>query len=153
MKKILDDNILCEKAMELFWDEYNCSQSVLSVYSDFLQIDKETSLSISRGFGGGMGRLQGTCGAVTAAYIIFGFVNSSADYGNQIKTSKTYSMIQKFHDSFIKKNGTTNCKELLNCDLKTEEGQNYFKTENLKKNVCEACIRDSIKLINAAILR
>ena len=150
MNKLHDDKQLGDKAAELFWQDYNCAQSVLLAYSDVLQIDKETAINLSCGFGGGMSRLQETCGAVSAAYMIFGLANADLK-DNPEKVAKTYTMVQTFHKKFTQQKGTTICKALINCDLNTEEGQSYFKTNNLKRKVCEGCIRDSVKLINEII--
>ncbi|MGF1585649.1 MAG: C-GCAxxG-C-C family protein [Bacteroidales bacterium] len=151
MNKFIDDKSLGDKAIALFNDSFNCSQSVISVYADYIGVDKNLVLNISCGFGGGMGSLQRTCGAVTAAYMVFGLLNSSECHDNQVKKAKTYMMIQSFYDSFTKIHGTTDCIDLIKCDLKTEKGQTYFKNENLKKSVCEGCIRESVKLINKTI--
>ncbi|WP_303920426.1 C-GCAxxG-C-C family protein [Draconibacterium sediminis] len=150
MNKLLDNNELSNKAAGLFWQDFNCAQSVLIAYSDVLQIDREAAINLSCGFGGGMGRLQETCGAVSVAYMIFGLVNANSK-DNPEKVEKTYGMVQSFHNRFTQLKGTTVCKALINCDLNTEEGQNYFKTNNLKKEICEGCIRDSVKLINEII--
>ena len=150
MNKLLDDNQLNNKAAELFWQDYNCAQSVVLAYSDVLQIDKETAINLSCGLGGGMGRLQETCGAVSAAYMIFGLANADSK-DNPGKVAKTYVMVQEFHKRYTQEKGTTVCKELINCDLNTEEGQNHFKSNNLKKNICEGCICHSVKLINSIL--
>ncbi|MFI3315079.1 MAG: C-GCAxxG-C-C family protein, partial [Rikenellaceae bacterium] len=49
------------KAMELFTKGYNCSQSVVMAYSDFLDVDNDLLATISAPFGGGMGRLREVC--------------------------------------------------------------------------------------------
>ena len=151
MDKQLDTKKLADKAVELFDNNHNCAQSVLLVYSDFLNLDNNTALSVSSGFGGGMGRLQNTCGVVTAAYMVFGLSHSKSTGDNRDKIAKTYSMVQKYHDKFVKLHGTTECKSLVNCDLTTEEGQKYFKQENLKENVCKKCVKDSVNLIYETI--
>nr|WP_321484882.1 C-GCAxxG-C-C family protein [uncultured Draconibacterium sp.] len=150
MNKFLDNNQLGNEAAELFLQDYNCAQSVLLAYSDVLQIDKETAINLSCGFGGGMSRLQETCGAVSAAYMIFGLANADLK-DNPEKVAKTYTMVQTFHKQFTQLRGTTVCKTLISCDLNTEDGQKYFKANNLKADVCEGCIRDSVKLINEII--
>ncbi|WP_321348904.1 C-GCAxxG-C-C family protein [uncultured Draconibacterium sp.] len=150
MKELPNDNTLANQAAELFWQDYNCAQSVLAVYTDFYQIDKETAYGLSCGLGAGMGRLQGTCGAVSAAYMVFGLANADAK-DNPAKVAKTYAMVQQFHKRYTDDKGSTVCKELINCDLNTEEGQNHFKANELKKNICEGCIRHSVKLINSVI--
>jgi len=42
-----------------------------------------------------------------------------------------YTTVQKLTDMFERKFGSTNCKQLIGCDLGTEEGQNTFKSNNL----------------------
>lgn len=150
MKKLPNDNTLSNKAAELFWQDYNCAQSVLAVYTDFFEVDKEAAFNLSCGLGAGMGRLQGTCGAVSAAYMVLGLANADVK-SNPDKVAKTYAMVQQFHKRYTDDKGTTVCKELINCDLNTEEGQNHFKANELKKNICEECIRHSVKLINSVI--
>ena len=47
-----------EKAKSLFKEGYNCSQSVLLAYCDFLGLDKQLAANITAPLGGGMGRLR-----------------------------------------------------------------------------------------------
>jgi hypothetical protein len=101
-------------AIANFRSGLNCAQSVLAAYSDIYHIDKQAALSLSCGFGGGMG--------------------------------------QEFSKRFTLLNGTLNCKTLLNCDLRTEEGQQYMKDNNLIEVVCEKCIADSIMILDELIV-
>lgn len=141
-----------EKAINLFIAGFNCSQSVLSAYSDNLNLDNKIALSVACGFGAGMGRLQETCGAVTGAYMVFGVYCSNKFKDNGERKEKSYSMIQDFNRRFIEKHKTTDCRLLLNCDLRTEEGQKQFQNDNLLEKVCALCIKDSIQLINEQII-
>ena len=59
-----------ELALSRFAEGFNCSQAVFSAYAE--GIDEETALKIASGFGGGMGRMAGTCGAVTGAMMVLG---------------------------------------------------------------------------------
>jgi len=140
-----------EKAIQSFNEGYNCAQSVLSVFADELEIDMNFAMSISSGFGAGMGRLQETCGAVTGAFMVIGLYNRKK-YANNIDLKEASSiMIQEFTQNFKSANRTISCKSLLNCDLNTPEGQEYFDINNLIENVCEKCIADSIRIINKLI--
>ena len=140
-----------KKAISLFNSGFNCSQSVLSAYSDNLSLDNQTALSVACGFGAGMGRLQGTCGAITGAYMVFGIYCSNKYIDNGERKDKSYLMIQDFNRRFIERHKTTDCRLLLNCDLRTEDGQQQFHIQNLLEIVCENCIKDSIQLINEQI--
>ena len=63
-----------EKAKDLFTEGYNCAQAVFGAFSDVTGIDFETSLKLSSGFGGGMGRLREVCGACTGAFMVAGIL-------------------------------------------------------------------------------
>jgi len=140
-----------ETALESFRSGLNCSQAVLKAYCDRLNIDKDLALNISCGFGGGMGRLQETCGAVTGAYMVLSVFNGKKFPDNKDKKEGSYTMIQMFSKRFKSIHGTTDCKSLLNCDLKTEEGQRYAKENRLFETLCEQCISDSINILEDLI--
>jgi C_GCAxxG_C_C family probable redox protein len=146
-KKTMTDPIE-EKAIESFRSGLNCAQAVVGAYSEDLNYDDKLALSISCGFGGGMGRLQETCGAVTGSFMVLGIYNCNKIEDNQERKEATYAMVQKFNKSFKKIHKTTDCLAILNVDLKTEEGNNYAKKNNLFGTVCEKCILDSIKIVN-----
>ena len=61
-----------ETAVATFKGGFNCSQAVLSVFCEELGLDKETAARIAGGFGGGIGHLGETCGAVTGAIMAMG---------------------------------------------------------------------------------
>lgn len=136
-----------KQAIDSFRAGLNCAQAVLTAYSQDLNIDKDLALGISCGFGGGMGRLQETCGAVTGSFMVLSIYNSNRYTDNQDKKEETYSMIQRFYDKFISIHDSMDCRSLIKCDLKTEEGQNYFKENKLNEMVCERCISDSIRIV------
>lgn len=60
-----------EEAIALYKKGFNCTQAVLTVFSDDLQIDREMSLKISTGFGGGL-RNGELCGSVSGALMVLG---------------------------------------------------------------------------------
>ena len=142
---------ITDKAINSFYEDYNCAQSVLIAFSEKLNFDKNLASSISCGFGGGMGRLQKTCGAVTGALMVLGIYNSTKFTDLSECKEKTYSMVQDFHKQFLEKHHSSDCSSLLNCDLKTDEGHQYFEKNDLKKNVCELCIKNSIEIVNEMI--
>lgn len=140
-----------EKAIESFQSGLNCAQSVVTAFSDELGFDNNLAVSLSCGFGGGMGRLQETCGAVTGGFMVLGIYNSHKFTDNTERKFHTYSMVQQLSHEFKKLHGATDCRTLLNCDLRTEEGQRIHKEENQSKVICEKCIADTVKLIEKMI--
>ena len=51
-------------------------------------------------------------------------------------------------DEFSKKHGTILCRELLDgCDLMTEEGQEYFKENDLLGKLCVPCVQSIVMIL------
>lgn len=140
-----------EKAINSFKSGLNCAQSVVTAFSDELKFDDKLALSISCGFGGGMGRLQETCGAVTGAFMVLGINNCQKYSDNKERKDITYAQVQDYNKQFIAIHGTINCKSLLNCNLRTPEGQQYFHEKNLHEVICEKCIADSVEIVEKMI--
>jgi C_GCAxxG_C_C family probable redox protein len=140
-----------EKALSAFRSGLNCSQAVLTAFADDLRIDKEVAVNISCGFGGGMGRLQETCGAVTGSFMVLSLYNGNKYSDNKDKKEETYSMIQKFNEKFKSSHGATDCRSLIKCDLKTEEGQRYARENKIFETLCEKCISDSMTIVKELI--
>lgn len=137
-----------EKALISFRSGLNCAQAVVTAYSGLPGFDTAFALNVASGFGGGMGRLQETCGAVTGSYMVLGIYNGIRYSDNAEKKEVTYKMIQEFSEKFKSLNGATDCRSLLKCDLRTEEGHRYAVKNNLFGTTCEKCISDSIKILD-----
>ena len=140
-------NSLTDKAVANFRSGLNCAQAVISAYTDEMKIDESLALSLSCAFGGGMGRLQETCGVVTGAYMVIGIYNCRKFKENKDRKEYSYAMVQEFSRQFKEKNGSTDCIDLLKHDLKTEEGKKYIHDHNLHEKVCEVCIADAINIL------
>jgi C_GCAxxG_C_C family probable redox protein len=140
-----------DKAIESFRSGLNCSQSVVNAYAEEMNVDNEFALSVSCGFGGGMGRLQETCGAVTGAFMVLGLYNCKKFNDNKERKERTYAMVQRFSNKFKSFHGVMDCKALMNCDLNTEEGRRYVAENNIHEKVCEKCISHAIGIIEEMI--
>ena len=136
-----------EKALSLFRGDYNCSQAIFMAYSETFNFDQDMATGIASGFGGGMGRLQKTCGFVTGSFMILGIYNHNKYSNARERNSNTYSMVREFHEKFKSIHGATDCLSLMNCDLNTEEGRHYAKENRLSEKVCEKCLSDSVKIL------
>ena len=97
-----------ETALARFAGGFNCAQAVFSVYAEHLGFDRDAAIKLAAGFGGGMGRMASTCGAVTGAFMVLGlqYGNSSAD--REAKEA-IYARIREFADRFKARNGSLVC--------------------------------------------
>lgn len=140
-----------DNAIESFRSGLNCSQSVVNAYADEMNVDNEFAMSVSCGFGGGMGRLQETCGAVTGAFMALGIYNYKKFTDNKERKEKTYAMVQRFSHNFKAIHGVMDCRTLMNCDLNTVEGLRYVAENDIHGKVCEKCISDAIGIVDELI--
>jgi len=81
---------------------HNCAQAVLCTYADIAGIDEETTMHLAAPFGGGMGNMEGTCGAIVGAGLVLGLANK------EYPTRQMRQIMNKFQE----RNGATQCKML-----------------------------------------
>lgn len=134
-------------ALSMFRKGYNCAQAVLTAFAANYNLNETEAIAITNGFGAGMGRLQYTCGAVTGAYMIFGIHNQKVFLEKSDIKEATYKMVQEFHKHFSAKFGSTQCADLLQCNLLTDQGQKQFYERGLSEKVCEQCIVYAVELV------
>ena len=125
-------------ARELFYEGYNCAQSVFCAFSDCTGIDRETSARLSSSFGGGLGRMREVCGAVSGASMVLGAVCGYSDPADKDAKKKHYELVRSFADRFRETEGSIICRELLrrgNADENTVKpgGDPEERTEAYKK--------------------
>ncbi|MEW6171816.1 MAG: C-GCAxxG-C-C family protein [Bacillota bacterium] len=136
-----------ETAVSLFKEGSNCAQALLSTYGVKLGLEREKSLKIAAPFGGGMGRLGETCGAVIGAFMIIGLKYGTATLKDQGAKDKTYDHTRDFVNRFKFRNGSITCKNLLGCDISTPEGMKLAKDQNLINTLCPKFVHDAAEII------
>ena len=62
---------------------YNCAQSVAFAFLDKVDIDPETLFKVTEGLGLGMGGMEGTCGAISAAAVLAGLRSALQTWKSQ----------------------------------------------------------------------
>jgi C_GCAxxG_C_C family probable redox protein len=140
-----------EQAENCFEKGFNCAQAVFSAYAEPLGIPEQDALRVAAGFGGGMGRLQEVCGAVTGAFMVIGCRHGMLHPEDVAARDRTYDFVQQFDQRFRALHGSTNCRELLGCDLRTAEGKKEMKEKNLSKLRCARYVRDAVTIVEKMI--
>ena len=133
-----------ERAENNFRNGYNCTQAIVLACLDDMKADRETLLAAAHPFGGGMGRLRLTCGAVTGAAMCLGL------FFPELKKSELYALVQEFSKRFEEKNGSIVCGQLLSgAGIKTDTSPaaETRTAEYYKKRPCPLLIRDAAELL------
>nr|MDO8080477.1 C-GCAxxG-C-C family protein [Candidatus Freyarchaeota archaeon] len=136
-----------ERAVSVFKEGFSCSQAMLSTYGTQFGLDRETALRVSGAFGGGMGRMGETCGAVTGAFMVIGLKYGQTRVGDEESKEKAYRLVKEFVDKFKSQNGSIVCRELLGCDISTPEGRRLAKEKKLFTNLCPKFVQDAAEII------
>lgn len=141
-----------EKAAQMFNTSHNCAQSVLTSFSDKTGLTEDLSCRISCAFGAGGGRRQYQCGAVSGALLAISAVHGRGLHDDSSVQDKTYSLTRDFLARFEEKHGTLECRKLLDgADLMSAEGQERFKSENMKKDRCTIFVKDAVEILEGII--
>lgn len=141
-----------ERAMELFKQGYNCSQSVFGAFSDECGIDFETALKLSSSFGGGMARLREVCGAVSGMFMVAGMKYGYTDPKDSTAKTEHYKLIQELAAEFKEKNRSIVCRELLGLSVQSEIYIPEERTaEYYKKRPCAELVGDAAEIIDRYI--
>lgn len=110
----------------------NCCQTVLLCVKDRLGMDDDALLKVGAGFAGGMGCMEGTCGALVGASIAAGILKD----GDRMTVLQTREILKKFKE----KCGATICADL--------------KGAATGKVLCECddCVRNAVFALDEVIL-
>jgi len=133
-------------AIEKFSNGFNCSQAVLIVFAEDLALGEETALKVASGFGGGARNGQ-LCGAVSGAIMTLGLKYYDIKQEPAKAKQAVYKKVVQFTDKFKAKNGSIVCKELLGCDIGTEEGMIRFEEEDLHNKVCSGLVEKAVEIL------
>ena len=83
---------------------YNCAQSVACAFADKVDLDKVALFKVTEGLGLGMGGMNGTCGAISAAAVLAGLKDSTGDLELANSKAVSYKDARECIARFLEKN-------------------------------------------------
>ncbi|SDW92102.1 C_GCAxxG_C_C family probable redox protein [Lutibacter oricola] len=128
----------------------NCCQKTVNAFAEDLNIDMETTLKMTAGFGSGLTQGE-VCGAVSGACITIGLKYGSANIQDEEAKRLTKEKVSKFMQNFKKEHKVIRCKELLGYDCTTPEGLKEIGEQGLHQKLCPKFIGDAIRLTEEII--
>jgi C_GCAxxG_C_C family probable redox protein len=132
--------------VDRFLDGYGCSQAILTQFCERFEMDELTALKISSAFPAGM-QMAGICGAVTGAYMVLGLCYADQESCRSAGRARVYEAVAEFTRRFREQHATLNCKELLGCNIMTQEGKAAATEQNLFKTVCPKFVEDAARIL------
>jgi len=118
-----------QRSVELFQSGFFCAESVLQALAESQGIQSDLIPRIATGFCSGISRTGGICGAVSGAIMGINLVAGRNSPTDSIEVS--YTLTQELISRFEMQYGSINCRQLIGCDLATDEGQRYFMENQL----------------------
>ena len=130
-----------EKALAYFHQGYNCAQSVFTAFATEIGLTEEQALRFSAGFGAGVGRMRGMCGAFSGLTMVAGHCRGNLT-GVPEDKEKIFSLVRELAAAFTAEFGTLTCRELLHLDEGTKEGArpNERTQAYYDARPCERCV-------------
>ena len=141
----MDNMTHIEKAKDLFGRKFHCSQAIFAAFAEELGITEKQALKIGACLGSGM-RKGEVCGACTGALLALGLRFGQADEEDIESRLKTNEVTDRFLAEFKKENGSYMCKELLGCDLSTQEGIAMAVEKKLFTEFCPKMVESATKI-------
>jgi C_GCAxxG_C_C family probable redox protein len=132
-----------EKAKKQFAKGFSCAPAVFSTYSEQFGLEKELALKIACGFGGGIGRMGKTCGAVTGAVMVIGLKHGQADVADEKSRQETHKLVKKFIDKFTALHGSIECRQLIGYDLSDSAELKLARESGVFQKKCASFVYDS----------
>jgi len=137
-----------QKARDLFLSGCSCSQAVFAAFADDFGMDQDMALKLASSFGGGMGGMRETCGAVSGMLMVAGLKWGYSEVGNlDIKTAH-YARVRKLIDSFKAEHTTIVCRELLAHLGELKKDPSARTAEYYKVRPCVMFVETAAKMLD-----
>lgn len=102
-----------KRAACLFDEGYNCAQSVAGAFADKFNIEFDSMLRLSSGFGGGIAGRREMCGAISGMLMAIGLGCGYSDSAATAEKQAHYARCREAMERFEREAGSIVCAELL----------------------------------------
>ncbi|MFQ6064589.1 MAG: C-GCAxxG-C-C family protein [Candidatus Bathyarchaeia archaeon] len=133
-------------AVRLCGSGFNCAEAVLTVLSRRMEKLGKTCSDgvipcVATGFGAGIGRQGGTCGALSGVVLALGLM-AKHDKAEDFDTKyKVYDMVERLIEDFEGKFGSSFCRDLIGLDMRVKEDRLSYRSQRVYDKVCSRFVR------------
>jgi C_GCAxxG_C_C family probable redox protein len=137
-----------DEAEALFRGGFSCSQAVLAVFAQDFGLNRNISIKIAQGFGGGISHTDNICGAVSGAVMVIGLRYGRTKAEDLAAKDKTYAVVKDFLRQFAQRHGgKTTCTGLLGYNLSDPTQFAEAKQMKVTQAKCPGFVRDAVELV------
>jgi C_GCAxxG_C_C family probable redox protein len=119
---------------------------VLLAVSETRGIPSELVPKVASGFCSGIARSGDLCGAVSGGILALGVLMGRS--GPAESMDRIYAAVLELRQAFAQTCGSTNCHELIGCDLGTADGQRHFAEQGLRER-CGGFVQTATRIVLA----
>ena len=140
-----------ENARATFTKGFNCSQAVLSSFGEEFGLDPIMAYKVAAAFGGGMGHMGETCGAVTGAFMVIGLKYGLTVADGSQSHKKSFSAVQDFVEQFKSRHGSIVCRDLLGFDISDRNAFREAMKQGIPQKICPKLVQDAAEIVETLI--
>jgi C_GCAxxG_C_C family probable redox protein len=142
---------MASSAVKLFDDGFHCSQAVLSVCADLLEIDDPSqAIATVSPFGGGLASTGSVCGCLPGALAAFGLaMGKTTPDGRDGRDMWRlgYKMVKEF-DRITMEYGGVNCSDISGVNWKSRDDVKAFrKNKDGRRDRCHMVLVETVKVM------
>ena len=134
-----------DRAVMLFSSGFNCAEAVLTVLCERMEkLDRSFGgvvPSVATGFGGGIGRSGGICGALSGAVMAVGLLIGHRRADDLERKYRVYDLVLGMIGEFEREFGSSSCRDLIRIDLRVEEERFRFHSQKVRDKVCSKFVK------------
>jgi C_GCAxxG_C_C family probable redox protein len=138
-------------ADDFFNTGYTCSQSSLQGLQAAFGLEDDNLWQAATGFGGGFGRKQLICGAISGGVIAAGAIiaakRGSGRDDRAALRDESYALVRELHSRFEARFGSVDCRTLTGFDFSEPDGYKRFTESGQKERVCHEAVRFVIQTV------
>ncbi len=139
------------EARGYFGQGLNCAQSVFVPFARKMGMNLDLAFKIATPFGGGMGHMGQTCGAVCGALMAIGMAKGITPGYDAAQKEACNKLAQAFETQFLELHGDLSCQGLLGLDLGDPEDLQVARDENLFDTLCPVFVADATRLAKGVL--
>ena len=140
-----------EQSKTTFSQGFNCAQAVLSAFSPEFGLDPVMAYRVAAAFGGGMGHMGETCGAVTGAFMVIGLKYGMTVADGSQSHHDAFHQVREFSKTFKELNGSIVCREILGVDINDREAFREAVKKGIPQKICPKMVQDAAEIVESIL--